>query len=222
MRAMRHMRHSRLRIAIVLPLVAGAIAMAVIGFASAGDDNSLTAVTKSATGRFHDLSAAQAAGWNVLVKDKLGITCIDNQPVGGMGFHYANPKPLGDALLDAEPPHGVDKVQHCLTRRHPKRLSTRLTPPGSRSLPRSSTSCLQTPGRPPGTPVRRSSSGSRTCSTPRGTVSVSRPSGRSTSGSGIRIRPECSSPGIRGCTASRKATGWARSSCPTPGLSRST
>jgi hypothetical protein len=107
MRAMRHMRHSRLRIAIVLPLVAGAIAMAVIGFASAGDDNSLTAVTKSATGRFHDLSAAQAAGWNVLVKDKLGITCIDNQPVGGMGFHYANPKPLGDAVLDPTTPEAL-------------------------------------------------------------------------------------------------------------------
>ena len=107
MRAMRHMRHSRLRIAIVLPLVAGAIAMAVIGFASAGDDNSLTAVTKSATGRFHNLSAAQAAGWNVLVKDKLGITCIDNQPVGGMGFHYANPKPLGDAVLDPTTPEAL-------------------------------------------------------------------------------------------------------------------
>ena len=48
MRVMRHLRHRRLRIAIALAVVMGAIAvpLAVIGFASAGDDNSLTAVAK--------------------------------------------------------------------------------------------------------------------------------------------------------------------------------
>ncbi|MGZ8702911.1 MAG: hypothetical protein ACXWZY_11560 [Gaiellaceae bacterium] len=109
MRAMRHMRHRRMRIAIALPIVVGAIAipLTVIGFASAGDERSLTAVAAAATGRFHNLSAAQAAGWNVLVKDKLGITCIDNQPVGGMGVHYANPLPLGDAVLDPTTPEAL-------------------------------------------------------------------------------------------------------------------
>ena len=109
MRAMRQMRHRRLRIAIVLPLVVAAIGipLAVIGFASAGDDHSLTAVAAAATARFHDLPAAQAAGWNVLVKDKLGITCIDNQPVGGMGVHYANGSLLGDAVADPTKPEAL-------------------------------------------------------------------------------------------------------------------
>jgi hypothetical protein len=109
MRVMRHMRQRRLRIAIVLPLVVGAIAvpLAVIGFASAGDDHSLTAVAAAATARFHDLNAAQAAGWNVLVKDKQGIICIDNQPVGGMGIHYANGSLLGDAVVDPTRPEAL-------------------------------------------------------------------------------------------------------------------
>jgi hypothetical protein len=109
---MRHMlnkRHRRLQIAVALPLVVAAIAipLAVIGFASAGDDRSLTAVASAATARFHDLSAAQAAGWTVLVKDKAGITCIDNQPVGGMGVHWANPSLLGDAVVDPTRPEAL-------------------------------------------------------------------------------------------------------------------
>ena len=109
MRRMRQMLHGRVRIAVALSLVAAAIAvpLAVIGFASAGDDRSLTAVAAAATGRFHNLSAAQAAGWNVLVVDKAGLTCIDNQPVGGMGVHYANGPLLGDAVLDPTTPEAL-------------------------------------------------------------------------------------------------------------------
>ena len=56
--------------------------------ASAGDEHSLAAVTKSATARYHDLDVANAAGYDLL-PDAAGIICIDNQPVGGMGVHYA-------------------------------------------------------------------------------------------------------------------------------------
>ncbi len=109
MRSMRQMIHGRLRIAVAVSLVAAAIAvpLAVIGFASAGDDRPLTAVASAATGRFHNLSAAQAAGWNILVKDKAGLTCIDNQPVGGMGLHYANGSLLGDAVLNPAKPEAL-------------------------------------------------------------------------------------------------------------------
>ena len=58
----------------------------------------MTAVAAQATARFHNLDAAKDAGWSALVTDKAGLTCIDNQPVGGMGVHWAN----GSLLFDAE------------------------------------------------------------------------------------------------------------------------
>src|SRR6266542_899947 len=103
------MRKTRLRIALVaLSLVAAAVAVpSIVGLASAADDHSRTAVAASATARFHDLDAARAAGWNVLVVDKAGLTCIDNQPVGGMGVHYANASLLFDADLDPTQPEAL-------------------------------------------------------------------------------------------------------------------
>ena len=103
------MRRTRMRIAVVLSLAAAAVAipLAVISLASAGDEHSLTAVANEATARFHDLDAAKAAGWDTVVKDKLGIICIDNQPVGGMGIHYANLPLLGDTVLDPTRPEAL-------------------------------------------------------------------------------------------------------------------
>jgi hypothetical protein len=103
------MRKTRLRIGMVaLPLVAAAVAIpSIVGLASAGDEHSLTAVAAEATARFHDLDAAKAAGWNVLVADKQGLTCIDNQPVGGMGIHWANGALLGDAVADPAQPEAL-------------------------------------------------------------------------------------------------------------------
>src|SRR6266576_806658 len=103
------MRNKRSRIALVaLLLVAAAVAVpSIIGLASAGDDHSLTAVAAQATGRFHNLEAANDAGWSVQVKDLAGLACIDNQPVGGMGIHYANPKILFDANLDPTEPEAL-------------------------------------------------------------------------------------------------------------------
>jgi hypothetical protein len=102
-------RITRVRMALVLSLVAAAVAipLAVISLASAGDEHSLTAVANAATASFHDLDAAKAAGWNVVVKDKAGIICIDNQPVGGMGIHYANPSLLFNANLDPTRPEAL-------------------------------------------------------------------------------------------------------------------
>src|SRR5580765_5874578 len=81
-------RLGRVRLAIAAGLIAAVSIPVVAGLASAGDEHSLAAVTKSATARYHDLDVANDAGYNLL-PDAAGITCIDNQPVGGMGVHYA-------------------------------------------------------------------------------------------------------------------------------------
>ena len=88
-------------------LVAGvAVAVPLAGLAAAGNDHSATAVTKAATGRFHDLAAAERAGY-ALFPDAQGIRCIDNQPVGGMGVHYVNGSLVGDTVLDPERPEAL-------------------------------------------------------------------------------------------------------------------
>jgi hypothetical protein len=79
---------------------------AVAGLASAGNDHSLAAVTKSATGRYHDLSAAENDGYG-LFTDAAGIACIDNQPVGGMGVHYVKGSLVGDTVLDPLHPEAL-------------------------------------------------------------------------------------------------------------------
>ena len=104
------MRKARFRIALgatLVGLVALTVLLTSISFASAGDEHSLTAVAARATARFHDLDQAQQAGWNTLVKDKFGVVCIDNQPVGGMGVHWANGQLLGDAVLDPSRPEAL-------------------------------------------------------------------------------------------------------------------
>src|SRR5206468_1876461 len=102
------MNRKRLRIAIGLAavLVPLTIALTVTTLAS-GEDRSMTAVAAQATARFHDLDQAKAAGWGGLVTDSAGLTCIDNQPVGGMGVHWANGKLLGDAEVDPTQPEAL-------------------------------------------------------------------------------------------------------------------
>jgi hypothetical protein len=67
------------------------------------------AATRAATAKFHDLSVAKAAGYNIRVVDVAGISCIENQPKGAMGVHYVN----GDLLLDNPPgsPPAVDALR---------------------------------------------------------------------------------------------------------------
>jgi hypothetical protein len=103
------MRRKRIRIAIGLAavLVPLTIALTVTTLAASGEDRSMTAVAAQATARFHDLDAAQHAGWSVLVTDTAGLTCIDNQPVGGMGVHWANGSILFDADVDPTQPEAL-------------------------------------------------------------------------------------------------------------------
>ena len=101
------LRISRTRLLLAGLIVAVAVAVpSVAGLASAGNDHSLTAATKSATARFHDLSKAKQAGYGIF-PDAQGIACIDNQPVGGMGVHYVKGSLVGDTVLDPEHPEAL-------------------------------------------------------------------------------------------------------------------
>src|SRR2546430_1534147 len=62
---------------------------------------------RAATARFHQLDAADAAGYKILVRDQAGITCITSPDVGVMGIHYANGLALGDAVLDPAKPEAL-------------------------------------------------------------------------------------------------------------------
>jgi len=67
--------------------------------AAASGGQSDVAGARAATARFHDLSAADSAGYSALVADLAGITCIESA-AGGMGLHYLNPA-LVPELFDA-------------------------------------------------------------------------------------------------------------------------
>ena len=73
--------------------------------ASAGADDLSTA--SAATAKFHQVEAAIADGYGILVRDLAGITCITSPGVGVMGIHYANGLALGDAVLDPARPEAL-------------------------------------------------------------------------------------------------------------------
>jgi hypothetical protein len=99
-------RISRLRLVLVATVAVAAAVPTLVGMAAAGSEHSVTAATKPATARYHDLSKAEAAGYGLL-KDAAGIACIDNQPVGGMGVHYVKGSLVGDTVLDPEHPEAL-------------------------------------------------------------------------------------------------------------------
>ena len=70
--------------------------LAVAGFAAASNERSAAAVAAAATAHFHDLDAAQAAGYTIHVADAAGLTCIAQAGEGAMGDHFAN----GALLVD--------------------------------------------------------------------------------------------------------------------------
>jgi hypothetical protein len=101
------MRITRTYLLLAALLLGVAVAVpSIASLASAGNDHSAAAVTKSTTGRFHNLAAAEKAGY-ALFPDAKGIKCIDNQPVGGMGVHYVNGSLVGDTVLDPTQPEAL-------------------------------------------------------------------------------------------------------------------
>ena len=79
--------------------------LAVVGYAAASNERSEAAVASAATAAYHDLDAAQAAGYVVHVQELSGATCIANGAEGAMGDHFADPARLvdGGVIDPAEP-----------------------------------------------------------------------------------------------------------------------
>src|SRR5256885_10801918 len=90
----------------LIPAVAVTLVLlATPSSANAGYEDRGTA--RAATAGFHQVDAANAAGYGILVRDLAGLTCIDSPGVGVMGIHYANGLALGDAVLDPAKPEAL-------------------------------------------------------------------------------------------------------------------
>jgi hypothetical protein len=84
-------------------IIAATFAVALLAAPVAASQSSL-ATLRAATARFHDLGAAQAAGYTVEVADLAGITCIaDPNGAGTMGVHFLNPSLLDDKVNATTP-----------------------------------------------------------------------------------------------------------------------
>ncbi len=90
------MNHARRQMHRLLPILVGAVLAAVTVAAQVAAGESGIAALREATAPFHDLAAAEAAGYSVQVYDLAGITCIaDPNGTGTMGIHFLNPALLG-------------------------------------------------------------------------------------------------------------------------------
>jgi len=90
---------------LITALAMAIVLLAIPSPANAGDDGLSTA--RAATAQFHQLEAANAAGYTILVRDLAGLTCIEQPGVGVMGIHYANGLALGDAVVDPAKPEAL-------------------------------------------------------------------------------------------------------------------
>jgi hypothetical protein len=78
------------------------------GYAAASDERSDAAVASAATAAFHDLEAAQKAGYVVHVAELSGATCIAQPGEGAMGDHFVSPGLLLDSgVIDAANPEAL-------------------------------------------------------------------------------------------------------------------
>jgi hypothetical protein len=93
---------------LILLLAASLPVLAVGGYALAANSEPSLADAKSATAAFHDLRAAQRAGYTVHVAELSGATCIANGAVGAMGDHFVNGGRLVDeGVVDAKAPEAL-------------------------------------------------------------------------------------------------------------------
>ena len=86
-----------------LVVVVLVIAVFVLVAAVAADGKSDLARVKQATSKYHRPDLAQAEGWDL----REGLDhCFNNQPSGGMGYHYINTDVL-DATVDVLEPEAM-------------------------------------------------------------------------------------------------------------------
>ncbi len=88
--------------------VVATVALLLTTAAVATADNDGLSAARAATAPFHDLAAANAAGYTVEVSDLNGFTCIDDITghTGAMGIHFLNPNLL-DGNVDESAPELV-------------------------------------------------------------------------------------------------------------------
>jgi len=94
------------RLPIFVGLAVLALTLSVIPALAGSNGQSAVAGAREATARFHDLGAAEDAGYSIVVADLAGITCIDSA-AGAMGVHYLN-LGLAPELADATAEATVD------------------------------------------------------------------------------------------------------------------
>ena len=89
--------------ALLSVVAAAGLLLVTAASATAGDDG--LSAARAATAQFHQLDAAQAAGYTVEVADLNGLTCIDDLVghTGAMGVHFLNPSLL-DGNVDESTP----------------------------------------------------------------------------------------------------------------------
>ena len=82
-------------------LVASLTAVVLGGAAAVTARADELAAVRSATARFHDLTAAETAGYGKF------YVCTDEEGLGAMGQHYVNGGLIGDAILDPAAPEAI-------------------------------------------------------------------------------------------------------------------
>jgi hypothetical protein len=65
--------------------------------------NSMLAAVRAATAKYHDVSAAVAAGYQLGYKNGVVAGCISN-PAGAMGYHYFNWAKMDDPAIVGDDP----------------------------------------------------------------------------------------------------------------------
>ena len=79
---------------------------AVAAFAYEPPAVSMTSPARSATAKYHSLTAAKKAGYSILA-DTAGITCIAEPGMGAMGVHYVKGDLVKDPAIDAKQPEAL-------------------------------------------------------------------------------------------------------------------
>ena len=96
---------STLRARLAPVFLAGAFALAAVtpalaASSASGSDQSAFAAVRGATAKYHDLSAAQTAGYGLFPG------CFSD-PTGGMGVHYVDFSSVADGIVDPLKPEGL-------------------------------------------------------------------------------------------------------------------
>ena len=101
--------HTHLRFASLIAIV-GLVCLGGGVLAAAGGASDV-AVVRQVTARFHDVDAAEAAGYELGYVNGAGnriITgCIAHPTAGVMGYHYFNKKLIDDLVVDEQQPEGL-------------------------------------------------------------------------------------------------------------------